>query len=247
VTLRRDFIGSPNYSSRGGASVRLCVVHTAEGATTYQSLGAYFQGPVDASSHVGIDDTPGVIGEYVKPDRKAWTAANANPVAVQAELCGFAAWTTAEWDRHPHMLVNAAEWIAEECARFGIPIRRLTPAEAQSTGRGVCQHVDLGAWGGGHFDCGPGFPMQRVLEMAAGEDTTVPPPEEVLDLASLVQYVDKNGVQTYAGIGKDGHLYEYKADGGRAGTPASKENKTWSAYDLTATSAGSAEDKPFAT
>jgi hypothetical protein len=243
VTLRREFIGSPNYSSRGGAVVRLLVCHTAEGATTYQSLGAYFQGPVDASSHVGIDDSVAVIGEYVKPDKKAWTAANANPVAVQAELCGFAEWSTAEWDRHPHMLANTAQWIAEESKRFGIPIRRLTPAEAQGNGRGVCQHVDLGAWGGGHWDCGPGFPMQRVLDMASG---TVPPPEEVYELASLLHY-DDNGVSTYAGIGKDGHLYEYKADGARANTPAGKENKTWSAYDLTATSAGSAEGKPFAT
>jgi hypothetical protein len=30
----------------------------------------------------------------------------------------------------------------------------------------VCQHSDLGAAGGGHHDCGPGYPFDRVLAMA---------------------------------------------------------------------------------
>lgn len=165
--LRRVPILSPNYSARG-SGVRLVVLHTAEGALTYQSLGSFFQNPSSGvSSHVGIDDTPGTVGEYVYPDYKAWTQGNANPYSVAAELCAFAAWTH-EWDAHAVMLANTAEWVAEECARFGIPIRKLTAAEAQGGEAGVCQHVDLGAAGGGHWDCGPGFPMDEVIAMAAG-------------------------------------------------------------------------------
>lgn len=166
-----------NYSSRGGAQVRLIVLHTAEGARSYQALGNYW--PVSnppVSSHVGIDDTPGVIGEYVKPGYKAWTVSNANPVSVNAEQCAFASWSPAEWNQHPVMLQNAAAWIAEEAARFAIPIQRLTPTEAQTNGRGVCQHVDLGAWGGGHHDCGPNYPMDRVLGMARGAKPSPPQP-----------------------------------------------------------------------
>ena len=48
--LKRVWIPSPNYSSRGGAGVRLIVIHTAEGARTIESLGSYFQGNVQASS-----------------------------------------------------------------------------------------------------------------------------------------------------------------------------------------------------
>jgi hypothetical protein len=172
MSLRREWIASPNYSSRGGTGVRIIVLHTAEGATTYQSLGSFFANPASqVSSHVGIDDTPGVIGEYVRADQKAWTAANANPYAVQAELCAFAAWSPADWDTHPVMLENTALWVAEEAARFGIPLRH-------STDHGVCQHVDLGAAGGGHWDCGPSFPFGRVLEMAGGApgSTPTPPP-----------------------------------------------------------------------
>jgi hypothetical protein len=179
VALKRVWIPSPNYSSRGGAAVRLVVLHTAEGATTYQSLGNYFASSSSGvSSHVGIDDTPNTVGEYVRPPDKAWTAANYNPAAIQAELCAFAAWTPSQWAAHPTMLENTAAWIAEECARHGLPCVKLTASEAQGSGRGVCQHADLGAGGGGHWDCGPSFPIDDVISMArggSGPPTPTPP------------------------------------------------------------------------
>ena len=169
MTLTRRQIPSPNYSSRGGATPRILVAHTAEGARTIEELGNFFaSSSAGVSSHTGADDKKNTVGEYVKPGNKAWTAANANPVAVQIELCGFASWSTATWNKHPNMLENTAKWIAEEAARFGIPITKLSPSQAQGSGRGVCQHDDLGSWGGGHWDCGSGFPMDKVLDMARG-------------------------------------------------------------------------------
>ena len=170
AALTRKAIPSPNYSSRGGSSVRLIVIHTAEGARTIEELGNFFASPSSGvSSHTGIDDTPGVIGEYVKRPNKAWTAGNANPVAVQVELCAFAAWSASEWARHPNMIENVARWVAEEAAYFGVPLVALSASEAQGSGRGVCQHADLGSWGGGHWDCGSSFPLDDVLDMARGE------------------------------------------------------------------------------
>jgi hypothetical protein len=158
------------------------VLHTAEGALSIESLGSFFQSPnAGVSSHVGIDDKEATVGEFVYPDWKAWTAADFNPVGIQAELCGFASWTYAEWtQRHGNMLANCAAWVAEECARYGLPIKRLSAAEAQGSGRGVCQHIDLGADGGGHVDCDYGtgnFPMDDVLEMAAGGAPNVGAPQ----------------------------------------------------------------------
>lgn len=165
--LTRRAIPSPNYSARGPLAVRLIVLHTAEGATTLESLGAFFgRSSSGVSSHTGIDDQAGIVGEYVKRGSKAWTASNANPVAVQTELCAFARWSSSEWNRHPAMLENCARWIAEEARAFGIPIVKLSPAQAQGNGRGVCQHSDLGAWGGGHWDCGGSFPIDRVIARA---------------------------------------------------------------------------------
>jgi hypothetical protein len=179
VTLNRVWIPSPNYSSRGGAGVRLIVIHTAEGSRSIESLGSFFASSSSGvSSHTGADDKANTVGEYVSRGNKAWTQGNANPVAVSVELCAFAAWDLAEWHRHPNMLANCAAWIAEEAAAFGIPTVRLTPAQAQGGGAGVCQHIDLGSWGGGHVDCGPGFPMDEVLAMATGAGPAPTPPKE---------------------------------------------------------------------
>jgi hypothetical protein len=186
MTLHRVWMPSPNYSSRGD-SVRLIVVHTAEGALTYQSLGNYFASSSSGvSSHVGIDDTPGTVGEYVHREWKAWTQAGANPVAVAAELCAFAAWSTDEWRRHPEMLVNCAAWIAEEAAHYGLPIIKLSPGEAQGGRLGVCAHSDLGAWGGNHSDPGPGFPWDVVIDLALEDSQPTPPPAKQEDDNNMV-------------------------------------------------------------
>jgi len=203
---------SPNYSSRGGSAVRLIVLHTAEGATTIQSLGSYFANPASGvSSHVGIDDTPETVGEYVKRGNKAWTAANANPVAVQAELCAFASWSPVQWSSHPVMLSNTAKWIAEEAATFGIPIVKLTPTQAQGNGRGVCQHSDLGSWGGGHWDCGPSFPIDQVISMASGSPAppTVSPVSSSED--STVAVITGPGRVDMFIVGTDNLVYQAMA------------------------------------
>jgi N-acetylmuramoyl-L-alanine amidase len=172
MTLSRVRILSPNYSSRGGARVRLIVIHSSEGAQTYQSLGNFFANPSSqVSSHTGIDDaSPNTVGEYVDRGQKAWTAANANPYSIQTELCtpsgASANWSLATWQSKTNMLATLAQWIREEAAAFGIPIVGLTPAQAQGGSAGVCQHKDLGSMGGGHVDCGPNFPFAQVIQMA---------------------------------------------------------------------------------
>ena len=172
MALSREWIPSPNYSARSG-SVRCIVLHTSEGAQDYTSLGNYFKGKVDASSHVGIDNRAlGRIGEYVRRGSKAWTQANYNNAAVSAELCtpsgAASGWSESTWRGKDVMLRNAAAWIAEEAAALGIPITKLTSSQAQGSGRGVCEHKNFGSGGGGHTDCGNGFPMDYVLSLARG-------------------------------------------------------------------------------
>ena len=190
MALNRVPIPSPNYSSRGGTAVRLLVVHTAEGSTSIESLGAFFANPNSGvSSHTGADDKVNTVGEYVPPGYKAWTQANANPYCVAIELCAFAGWSPGEWDAHPNMLENCRLWIAEECARFGIPLRRLSAAEAQGGVAGVCGHNELGASGGGHWDPGGNFPDGSGALMAingAPEPEPEPEPEEGKTVVSQV-------------------------------------------------------------
>lgn len=170
MALRRVWMPSPCYHGRNTNGVRLIVLHTAEGARTIESLGNFFANYNNqVSSHVGADDQPGKIGEYVTRGNAAWTQANYNNAAVALELCGFASWTTSEWkNNHHNMLENAAAWIAEESKKFNIPITALNNSQSQGNGRGVTQHINLGPGGSGHVDCGHGFPMSYVINLAKG-------------------------------------------------------------------------------
>jgi hypothetical protein len=161
---------SPCYHSRGGIKPYKIVLHTAEGATTIESLGNFFaNGSNQVSSQTGADDKKDIIGEYVTRGNAAWTQAAYNEEAVSLELCGFAKWSRSTWlNQHGNMIDNAARWVAEEAAHYGIPIVALNNSQAQGGGRGVCQHVNLGSAGGGHVDCGSGFPMDELIKRAKG-------------------------------------------------------------------------------
>lgn len=167
-------IASPHHSARRGGPVRLVVVHTAEGARTVESLGAWFRrSDTKASSHAGIDDHR--IEHYVPYGRAAWTLRRGNSISDNVELCGFARWTRADWIAHPRMLELCAEWIRDRCAARGVPIRKLTPAQVAAGQAGVCGHHDwtIGMKDGTHTDPGQNFPWDHVLRLA--EDKAPPP------------------------------------------------------------------------
>jgi hypothetical protein len=208
MALKRIWMPSPNYSSRGGASVRLIVLHTAEGARTIESLGNFFaSSSAGVSSQVGTDDTPNTVGEYVSRGNKSWTQSEFNPQATSNELCGFASWSTSEWKNNHHtMLENCAKWIAEEAAHFNIPIVKLTASQAQGSGRGVCQHIDLGARGGGHVDCGSGFPYDYVLDLAKGGAVTQPTEEGDM----IASCTSASGSHHVFWVGTDGKTIWYR-------------------------------------
>jgi hypothetical protein len=187
-------ISSPNRSARGSNPVRLVVLHTAEGARTVTELGNYFaNASVQASSHVGIDDTG--LEQYVPYSEAAWTILSANPISDNAELCGFAAWTRDMWlTQHMPMLRNAAAWIRGRCQARGIPIVKLTPAQVGAGRAGVCGHVDwtIGMKDGTHTDPGTAFPWDVVMSLAA----QTPSPAAVLEddlMASIAIIPDPAG------------------------------------------------------
>lgn len=158
-----------NQSSRGGVRPDTIVLHTTQGhdrpgVGDLADLGGFFdRAAVEASSHVA-NDQEGNDARYVSDDRKAWTQAAPNPYCLSIEQIGFAEFTRQEWlnERMPQ-LRNTAEWIAYWSKLHGIPI-------VKATRRGVCQHSDLGVAGGGHHDCGPGYPLDVVLDLARQAD-----------------------------------------------------------------------------
>jgi len=173
-------------SSRGGQKVRLVVLHTAEGASDTASLYAYFDRTQAASCHAGIDEH-GVADGWVPYDRAAWTLRNANAYSDNAEICGWAKWTRADWLAHPGMLAGAAAWVRSRCTARGIPMVKLSPAEVKAGRAGVCGHVDYtqATGDGTHWDPGPNFPWDIVIAAArggggtSGEEDDMPTAEEV--------------------------------------------------------------------
>ena len=149
-----------NQSSRRGLKPRIIVLHTTEGhnrdgLSDLRGLVSFFDNPrSQVSSHVA-NDAEGNDARIVPDEAKAFTQAAFNSIALSIEQIGFA--SQAEF---PHaQLENTARWIAHWSRKWNIPI-------VHSTTRGVCQHKDLGSAGGGHVDCGPNYPLGRVLSMA---------------------------------------------------------------------------------
>ena len=178
MALTRVWTPSSNYS--GGGKKRLIVLHTMEGFTGANGAydcAHYFQGNVGASSHVCIDNNRGKVWECVSRGNSAWTQCNYNSVSVSAEQSGYASWSRDYWlNNRANELHNTADWIAEEAAKLGIPIRALSNSEATGGAAGICQHSQLGSNGCGHSDCGPGYPMDKIIEWANGSVPTTPPP-----------------------------------------------------------------------
>jgi hypothetical protein len=136
------YVPSPNYSLRGGAAVRLFVVHDCEGSYA-GSVGWFAQVRSQVSAHLVLRKDGLEATQCVPMDRKAWHACAANPYSDSLELEGFEkdGFSDAELDA-------AAAIVAWGLHRRGLPCRWAEHGE----GAGFCSHYDLGPAGGGHFD-----------------------------------------------------------------------------------------------
>lgn len=154
-----------NQSSRGGVRPRIIVLHTTEahnaaGMTDINSIINWFNNSAAQSSAHIVNDGEGNDARLVLDEKKAWTQAAYNGQALSIEQMGFANTTRGQWmTNYQRQLDNTAAWVAYWSKKWGIPL-------VHSTTHGVCQHKDLGAAGGGHFDCGPGYPFDYVLRKA---------------------------------------------------------------------------------
>jgi hypothetical protein len=213
MALKEKWMPSPHYSSSRGAYLK-AALHTTEGAQTIESLGSWFQQPAaKCSSHHGADNAKrGLFGAYVYENHNAWTQGNMNSVCLSIELCtpsGAASnWSRNTWLGAQETLTrNAAEWVAYVCGKYKIPIVALSASQAQdSTTKGVCQHVNFGSKGSGHHDCGPGFPMDKVIEWAKGGSSSTPAPTpEDTEMTPSVAF-DSQGRMHFACIWTDGKV-----------------------------------------
>jgi len=167
------FIQAKNYQWAKDRPIALIVIHTMESPEKPGTAGAvaqWFAGssaPM-ASAHVCVDADE--IVECVKPEHIAFGAPKANRNGIHIEHAGRAAQSSAQWadEYSVRMLALSARYAAGIAARYGIPIRRLTPGQIAAGEKGFCGHVDVThafRTPGGHVDPGPEFPWDLYLTM----------------------------------------------------------------------------------
>jgi hypothetical protein len=191
-----------NSSPRRGATVLWVTVHTAEGIRKATDLVVFFNRSTNSSCHAVADDKS-LIDNLVPYDRAAWTLRDGNSKSDNLELCGFAKWTRGEWlNEHKGMLTNAAIWIHRRCKARGIPIRRIGAGGVRAGRAGVIGHVDYttGTGDGTHWDPGPGFPWDWVIEKAKSFDKPAKP------AAQAVPSIEDSDMQLVKGDKKP-HTY----------------------------------------
>lgn len=147
-----DWVPTSNTEPRSGVPVSHVVIHrwgvayTSEGAeaSSYEGvINCFKQRSFEASAHIVFPGTavPGRATQMVPWDQAAWAEMAYNRSSDDIE-CADAIWL----GHDPHGLAVLARIVA-----FRLHVRGL-PA-VYSAERGYCRHGDLGASGGGHYDC----------------------------------------------------------------------------------------------
>lgn len=151
--------------------IDLLIVHTMEASEkpgTADAVAAWFAGPSapKASAHYCID--PASIVQCVRDMDVAWQAPGANNNGIGIEHGGFAKQTPAEWsdDASRRILQRSAKLCAQLCALYQIPLLRPTAEGLRQGQRGIVGHHDVStAFGGTHWDPGPGFDFAGFFDL----------------------------------------------------------------------------------
>jgi hypothetical protein len=211
MAVTRAWWPSQHYSS-GGLTRRVIAFHTTEGSQTAESLRNWLTNPGSkVSYHFAVDMSHGDnwAAQFVRDSDKAWAQASFNGQALSIAFCtpGGAAsgWSRSTWLGKDAMLTAAGRLAGELSRQYGIPLTQLTSGQAQGSSKGLCEHKNFGAGGGNHHDCGSGFPMDRIIQIAGGGATAAPAPQPEVDVSADVAY-DKDGNPHFAWLSPKGQI-----------------------------------------
>lgn len=152
---------SPNQSTRAGAKIDLLVYH--ETAGHYAGDLDWLCNPAAQASATGVlREDGGELTQLVPIKMKAWAQADFNPRAVGIEHSNI----TPKGYSTEQQLRESARLFAWLATVLQIPVR----ISRGGHGPGICRHLDLGAAGGGHTQCGMGdHDFQRWMGMVHEE------------------------------------------------------------------------------
>ncbi len=150
--------------ARTARSIRLVVLHSAEGTSAQGVANHFARSDVQASTQLAVDDNEcyRMLPDLVVP----WGAPGANSDGLHVEFCGYARWERSEWLEHESMLQRTAWKVAKWCWQYGISPRYLNDKQlASGTARGIVTHVQVSRVfkRSTHWDPGEGFPLNVFL------------------------------------------------------------------------------------
>jgi len=203
--------------------VRLIIVHDMEAPETdktAENVARNFAATDrKASAHYNIDNNSIVCS--VKPDDTAWAAPGANADGIQLEHAGYAKQRVEDW-MDPYSLSElklSAQLTAELCRKYNLPVEFVDSKGLKAGRKGITTHKAVSdAYGGDHWDPGPGFPMDLYLSMVKGEANPdvpplLPPQQGVRPVANapMVAIMTHPTWRGYCEVGADGGVFNFEA------------------------------------
>lgn len=178
------FLQAKFYTPVGGRRIIWLVLHdmqAPEKGDTAEAVANYFHNmdvprKNGASAHECIDDNS--VVQCVHDGDVAWAAPDANALGYHFEMAGYASQSTNEWlDAYGHgMLKIAAQRVRQKADERGIPIVFRRAPDLVAGLPGITTHFECSkAFGGDHWDPGPGFPMDYFISLVLGQPGAVPP------------------------------------------------------------------------
>lgn len=158
-----------NYSSRNGVRPSVIVLHQTvsreRGLASQNALTAYANRRSSGVSwHLLVGPTNGLCTYSVPLNMKAWTQANANPFSIGIEVERFGDEPTYVQGLGEQKLIAI---LRELSRRYDIPLRKGKVVNCRVVTKGVIEHSDLGACGGGHADVTPWSTSTLIAKAAA--------------------------------------------------------------------------------
>ena len=162
---QRFTFGEPRPESE----IRVIVEHVTvnDPGTPAANVANYQLRTASGSYHEIVDTSPTLIVENT-PRWLTWSAGpKGNRIGLHRSFVMRGTESEADWRRYDEMLRVGAQRDAGWATRYGIPVRKIGPAQLRVGEKGFCGHHDISlAWGeSDHVDPGPGFPWDYYLQL----------------------------------------------------------------------------------
>ena len=167
MSVRRPPFVQDHVPTHGTRDAKFITLHTTEGIGTVESYAAYFRRTADELGSSFLVEQKGRVGIYVATlDQRTYHVKGHNSDMIGIEQAGFARTSRNDWlTKYRRQLMATAWTIAWLCDELSIPCILAANNKRQMLHtKGVLQHSQVP--GNDHTDCGPGYPIDQVMEWA---------------------------------------------------------------------------------